>query len=125
MKHFCLTLMCLYALCVSGQETLQSSYIDVNYFKGNIALHNNDILHLIQGHPEGLIVSWNKKTFGKNSGLHLDKIYESIHSTKKDIKATVSSALEGLDKFYPLTTEKKINGKRFSHEPNNVAAQFR
>ena len=29
----------------------------------------------------------------------------------------MSSALEGLDKFYPLNTEKKINGKRFSHEP--------
>ena len=57
----------------------------------------------------------NKKTFGK-VGLHLDKIYESIHSMKKDIKATVSSALEGLDKFYPLTTEKKLMVKGF-HEP--------
>ncbi|MBN4070803.1 acyloxyacyl hydrolase, partial [Olleya sp. AH-315-F22] len=41
-----------------------SSYIDINYFKGNITLHNNSILHLIKGHPEGLILSWNKKTFG-------------------------------------------------------------
>ena len=37
---------------------------DINYFKGNIALHNNGILHLIQGHPEGVILSWNKKTYG-------------------------------------------------------------
>ena len=36
----------------------------MNYFSGNIALHNNDILHLITGHPEGIILSWNKKTFG-------------------------------------------------------------
>jgi len=28
-------------------------------------LHNNDILHLIKGHPEGFIISWNKKTFGE------------------------------------------------------------
>lgn len=42
-----------------------NSYVDVNYFRGNIALHNNSILHLIQEHPEGIIVSWNKKTFGK------------------------------------------------------------
>ncbi len=49
-----------------SQETLKSSYVDINYFIGNIALHNDDILHLIKGHPEGIIVSWNKKTFGEN-----------------------------------------------------------
>lgn len=49
------------------QESATFSSIDVNYFKGNIALHNDDILHLITGHPEGIIVSWNKKTFGKNT----------------------------------------------------------
>lgn len=47
-----------------SQDKLHTSYIDVNYFKGNIALHNNDILHLINGHPEGVILSWNKKTYG-------------------------------------------------------------
>ena len=47
-----------------AQEKQYASYFDVNYFKGNISLHNNDILHLIQGHPEGVILSWNKKTFG-------------------------------------------------------------
>jgi lipid A 3-O-deacylase PagL len=47
-----------------AQEQKNSSYIDVNYFRGNIALHNNSILHLIKGHPEGIIIAWNKKTFG-------------------------------------------------------------
>jgi len=46
------------------QEFFKDSYIDINYVTGNIALHNNDILHLISGRPEGLILSWNKKTFG-------------------------------------------------------------
>ena len=50
-----------------AQETNTNSYFDFNYFKGNIALHNNDILHLIKGHPEGIILSWNKKTFGENT----------------------------------------------------------
>ncbi len=50
-----------------SQEKSVSSYIDVNYFSGNIALHNDDILHLISGHPEGVILSWNKKTFGENA----------------------------------------------------------
>ncbi|WP_142785288.1 acyloxyacyl hydrolase [Changchengzhania lutea] len=60
---------CIFFTCVSitfSQDKESSSYIDVNYFKGNIALHNNDILHLIKGHPEGVILSWNKKTYGFN-----------------------------------------------------------
>src|SRR5690606_14641322 len=43
-------------------EKKNTSYLDFNYFKGNIALHNTDIQHLITGHPEGLVISWNKKT---------------------------------------------------------------
>jgi len=53
-------------MIASGQEKTDASYIDINYFRGNIALHNDDILHLITGHPEGVLVSWNKKTFGHN-----------------------------------------------------------
>ncbi|MCK0108613.1 acyloxyacyl hydrolase [Flavobacteriaceae bacterium S0825] len=49
------------------KNTSTFSSIDVNYFKGNIALHNDGILHLITGHPEGVIISWNKKTFGFNT----------------------------------------------------------
>lgn len=51
-------------ICFSQQNEATDSYFDLNYFSGNIALHNNDILHLITGHPEGFIFSWNKKTFG-------------------------------------------------------------
>jgi hypothetical protein len=64
MKLFLTGFFC-FLFCLSfSQEKQNSSFIDVNYFKGNIALHNNDILHLITGHPEGIIVSYNKKTFG-------------------------------------------------------------
>ena len=49
-----------------AQEKTSTSYVDVNYFRGNIALHNNEILHLINGYPEGTIISWNKKTYGFN-----------------------------------------------------------
>ena len=59
---FCLMFGWLFA-----QESDNNYSIDINYFRGNIALHNNSILHLIQGHPEGVIVSWNKKTFGEES----------------------------------------------------------
>ncbi|MCB0424845.1 MAG: acyloxyacyl hydrolase [Mangrovimonas sp.] len=61
-------LTCLFLLCslhaFSQEGKTSASTFDVNYFHGNIALHNDDILHLITGHPEGVILSWNKKTFG-------------------------------------------------------------
>ena len=49
-----------------SQEKAHTSYLEINYFKGNIGLHNNDILHLIKGRPEGFILSWSKKTYGFN-----------------------------------------------------------
>ena len=48
------------------QQSSKAATIDVNYFSGNIARHNDDILHLITGHPEGVIVSYNRKTFGND-----------------------------------------------------------
>lgn len=38
--------------------------VDVNYFYGSILPHHTNILHLIKGHPEGTIISFNRKTFG-------------------------------------------------------------
>jgi hypothetical protein len=61
-SYFCLFF--LFYVIGFAQEQQYSSYVDINYFTGNIANHNNDILHLIQGHPEGVILGWNKKTFG-------------------------------------------------------------
>ncbi len=66
MKLVYTCLFLFYFTCVLAQDKTHSSYLDLNYFRGNIALHNNDILHLIQGHPEGYILSWNKKTYGFN-----------------------------------------------------------
>lgn len=67
MRKFFLVLVCLFSLAIFAQESANDSYFDANYFKGYITLHNNDILGLIQGHPEGVILSWNKKTFGNEA----------------------------------------------------------
>ncbi len=64
MKQVLTYMLCFFFVVVFSQEKQTSSTIDVNYFSGNIALHNNSILHLIKGHPEGTIISWNKKTYG-------------------------------------------------------------
>ncbi|EGV43531.1 acyloxyacyl hydrolase [Bizionia argentinensis JUB59] len=64
MKYLFTFLFCFGFTALFAQDKPTNSYFDLNYFKGNIAVHNNDILHLIKGHPEGFILSWNKKTFG-------------------------------------------------------------
>ncbi|RLD28739.1 MAG: acyloxyacyl hydrolase [Bacteroidetes bacterium] len=65
MKQSLTYILCLFfGVILSQDNQTSSSYVDVSYFKGNIALHNTSILHLIKGHPEGFILSWNKKTFG-------------------------------------------------------------
>ena len=56
MKQILSFFLCLCFSLALSQEKQSSTSIDVNYFKGNIALHNDDILHLIKGHPEGLIL---------------------------------------------------------------------
>lgn len=56
-----------YTCLVFAQDVkTHTSTFDINYFRGNIALHNDDILHLIKGHPEGFILSYNTKTYGYN-----------------------------------------------------------
>lgn len=68
MKHKLYYFVFLLGLMSFAQEKQSSnSFFDFNYFAGNIALHNNNILHLIEGHPEGFILSWNKKTFGNEA----------------------------------------------------------
>lgn len=66
---YCLSCFILVSgwLSFCQEKNDSNSYFDFNYFSGNIALHNNDILHLITGHPEGFIFSWNKKTFGNEA----------------------------------------------------------
>ncbi|MWW24893.1 acyloxyacyl hydrolase [Algibacter lectus] len=66
MKLLYTCIFCVLFFSSFSQDKTHTSYLDLSYFKGNIALHNNDILHLIKGHPEGYLLSWNKKTYGFN-----------------------------------------------------------
>lgn len=38
--------------------------LDASYFYGSIMEHNPDISHLITDHPDGFLLSWNRKTYG-------------------------------------------------------------
>ncbi|MFS4482297.1 acyloxyacyl hydrolase [Hyunsoonleella sp. 2307UL5-6] len=64
MKLFYTYFLALCCFSVIAQDKTHTSYVDANYFGGYIGLHNNEILHLIQEHPQGVILSWNKKTYG-------------------------------------------------------------
>ena len=64
-KHiFKYTFLCLFFLS-NAQKENSSSFIDVNMYSGNIARHNDNITHLIKGHPNGFIIGWNKRVSGK------------------------------------------------------------
>lgn len=48
----------------TAQTDFRNYSIDASYFYGSIIEHNPHISHLITHHPEGLILSFNKKTYG-------------------------------------------------------------
>lgn len=57
----------LCSFVVFSQEENRSYFnLESDYFYGNIMEHRSSIKHLIKGHPEGLILTFNKKTFGQN-----------------------------------------------------------
>lgn len=68
MKKFylCLFLLSIYNIQAQN-ETKKYFSIDAGYFYGSIIEHNPHISHLITGHPQGIILSLNQKTYGLDS----------------------------------------------------------
>ena len=55
----------LFSVLASAQEKPIGSYtVEADYFYGNILPHRKSIYHLITTHPEGMMLSFNRKTFG-------------------------------------------------------------
>jgi len=67
MKKILSFLLLTYSFSVFAQQKspVKVNTLDVSYTYGNILNHNSIILHLITGHPEGVLLKWNRKTFGK------------------------------------------------------------
>lgn len=54
------------ALC--QEQSAEGGYtVDANYFYGNIIPHRKSIKQLITGHPEGMVIGFNRKTFGNKA----------------------------------------------------------
>lgn len=64
MKYLVVGVLCLTSSFLFAQEDPDVFSLDANYFYGTILEHNPDIAHLITDHPTGLILSYNKKTYG-------------------------------------------------------------
>lgn len=132
MKLFHTFIFCFIFFAVLAQENKNASYIDVNYFKGNIALHNTDILHLIKGRPEGYILSWNKKTFGFNDweqrynypDLGVSFVYQNL---KNEVLGEVSGLYAHYN-FYFLQRHVMLRigqGLAFTENPYDKVDNFR
>jgi hypothetical protein len=63
-KRIYLFLIFLYSFFAISQEKKNIAYFDAQLFRGNVIKHTNDVGHLITGHPDGFMLSYNWKTFG-------------------------------------------------------------
>ncbi|MEO6347045.1 MAG: acyloxyacyl hydrolase [Aquaticitalea sp.] len=64
MQKLFLTFSLLMSISMFSQDGKHNFNIEANYFTGTILEHNPDIAHLITDHPNGFILSVNKKTYG-------------------------------------------------------------
>lgn len=70
-------ILCIIVFCTTfllAQEKDKYYSFDVNNFYGTVLNHNPDISHLITGHPTGVILGFNRKTFGKKEW---ERLYNS------------------------------------------------
>lgn len=66
MKH----LLCLlFSVTALAQNTGHTNF-QLDVFRGNIYRHTDDIDHLITGHPDGILLSFNHQTFGDKEWQH-------------------------------------------------------
>ena len=64
MKKLCF-LLCLFSLTVFAQEDEDSNALEVSFLRGNVLPHTKDLYHL-QGHADGVMLSFLKQTHGKD-----------------------------------------------------------
>lgn len=70
MKLFIQVFLIFFSSFILAQGNRDSNALDLNLFRGNVLPHSPDLNHLITGHPEGLMLSFSKKTHG-NEAWHV------------------------------------------------------
>lgn len=105
MKNILFILLVFTPLFVFSQfEKNNHSTLQVDYIYGKIIKHKNVISHLAVSHPEGFILSWNKKATSENNDLvhynYPDFGYSFIYHDFKNPILGKSYALQVNYSFY-------------------------
>ncbi|AXG73297.1 acyloxyacyl hydrolase [Flavobacterium arcticum] len=101
MRYFLYLLLLLTQCIFAQQESEGKCFVDANYFYGNVVQHRKSIQHLITGHPEGVIISFNRKTFGEKqweSAYNYPDYGVSFHY--EDMKSKALGEMYGLYGHY-------------------------
>jgi hypothetical protein len=64
MKKILLLIFC-FATCAFSQQNRDTRAVELSFLRGNVMSHTPDLYHLIDGHPEGLMLSFLKQTHGE------------------------------------------------------------
>ena len=67
MRLFLIIVLFMPCILLGQNDEQKPVSIEVDYYYGSILEHNPDINHLIIDHPTGVIVSFNRKTYGFNA----------------------------------------------------------
>jgi len=122
----------MFSVNLFSQEKNSSFVVDANYFYGNILPHNNTIRHLITEHPDGILISFNKKTFGNKeweSAYNFPDYGGSFHyeNTKNETLGNLYG-LYGHYNFYFLNrnlTFRIAQGIAYNTNPYDKETNFR
>lgn len=87
--HFFLAVFFVSSSVFSQEEKIKPIALSVDMFYGSIIEHNPEIRHLITGHPTGLVLSYNNKTFGKEEWERrynypdwgFSAVYQNMHNS--------------------------------------------
>jgi hypothetical protein len=69
MRHLYLLLLFFSCAAMAQTETPTGFAVEANYFYGNIIPHRKGMMHLILGHPEGMVLSINKNLWHPRMGV--------------------------------------------------------
>jgi len=122
----------LLSLFCYGQESENPKSIEAIYFYGSIIEHNKDVTHLITGHPEGVILSYNNLTYGKNKWAsrynYPDWGFSFIHQNPKNEALGKTYGLYAHYSFYFFNRNLKAKigqGVAYATNPFDLQTNFK
>lgn len=118
---------------LSQEEEITRKYtMDASTYYGSIVLHNPDISHLIEQHPSGFILAWNRKTFGTEAWQadynYPDLGYSFVYQNFKNNTLGENFGLYAHYNFYFLKRQLQLRigqGVAYTNNPYDKEENFR